>query len=1046
MNVLNATRRAKGLVFACGAAGLGKSFAAKLLAGKDDINWGIVYFRDLTANETAARLSLLIGELASRPAKNLILDDLNEANAPIVRDLLTRVIALARRRDVTIVFTSYVAPPASVLHRLGCDVSAVVEIPYFDETEVAELVELAGGDPKYAGPVFRVASRGHPQLTIAAVMYLSSVGWSRKAISEILTEQVFEEIDAERDAVRSRLLSAMPPEAQHLLFRASVIHGSFDRDLGVALGAILPVVAFPGLVLDRLIGPWIEVIGQDRFRISPLLSGTAEKVFSVPDQKAIHSFIATSLLERDSISVLDSGMLMHHALGSADPSLIFAFATSVITCGVETLDLLAPFIADIAQFSLNFPISPGEPTLSVMMRLAQLLALLPYGSAAEAQACFAVLEQERGEVDENGNFERTMLTKVLLHPRAGELFPNWIDLLVRLDDLTNLAGRLEGMRQIVQSKTGIDPHVCGILLACQMQNIRRVADFHQLMIQLDREPAERRDRFLSSYQPGRGDISILVNYGWMKEGRDPEFDWSAAADLYAAAAKIAFSWENRMLATRCAIAQAICYDENGRDPDLAISCLEDADRRFGFDIAIVRAKAKVLWRRKDHAAALPLLSAAADQGGQDQIERAYIAREAGISAAELGEWANARTWFERARTAAAGIDLPVVKAMAIGLIADSAHAAYQAGEPNIAVSKLKDALQQVQQLDADGSLSEAYCHRIIRHAVLWIYDQLTGGRVSLFQATHYTAGCASNPEPNEAIRTHPLGDIDFAFYLLADVDELLSNPTGFHREFRRYLNRGPILSYEIKRNFSEDCRAIAEHDTSNIVWRIRRHVALNDFMTKHVPGSNDEDLANPTRGSIEPFDLISAPASLLMVAEDYLITFMFAAVIAGNIGAVSHAATAGLQTQEIAGLHPLLERMAGTVTIEARSDREGAASTIHLLGKGAVVAPLEIWWSGAWMLIHLRSSNLRQCLNESVVNWIFESWERIVRDQRFRLKAPSINVPPIESCLAQNDRTLGGATRLIFAAAPGAAAKIAPIREVLVELLNQSDGEKIPCP
>ncbi|QCO03111.1 hypothetical protein [Azospirillum argentinense] len=87
--------------------------------------------------------------------------------------------------------------------------------------------------------------------------------------------------------------------------------------------------------------------------------------------------------------------------------------------------------------------------------------------------------------------------------------------------------------------------------------------------------------------------------------------------------------------------------------------------------------------------------AAAEDGGQDPLERAYIAREAGISAAELGDWAAAQNWFDRAQTAASGLKLPSVQAMAIGLLADTAHAACRAGRADTAILKLREAFVPV---------------------------------------------------------------------------------------------------------------------------------------------------------------------------------------------------------------------------------------------------------------------------------------------------------------------------------------------------------------
>jgi hypothetical protein len=634
VTTLDETRRLAGLVFATGATGLGKSLLARLVAAQTENHWAIVDFRNLSPVDTAARLQVLLGELAASPATSIILDDLNEIDDPAVRDLLLRVMASLRRRDATAIITSYRAPTAAILHQLSM---AAVEIPYLSEEEVADLVALTGGEAKFAGPVYRATSRGHPQLTMAALLHLSAANWSRASLAAVLGGELHTELGAERRAVRQRLVAAMPAEAQLLLFRASMIEGSFDRTLAMALANLSPPVPLAGLVLDRLVGPWIEPIRRERLRVSPLLEGAAQDVFSADECRGIHHCIADTKMRSGDLSVFDAGMVLHHALRSEDGTLVVAFAQSVVTCKVEMLDIIAPFLGELQSFPTDGPIFPPDPAASAMLRLAQLLVLLPYGSAAATQQCWATLERERGNVKGEILFEGLALSKLLLHPRAGELFPDWIELLLRFDQLTASDPHLATAGSNFQSKAGGNPHVSGVLLAGQMRNIRTVAGFRRLIERLDREEPALRDRFLSSFQPGRGDLSILVNHGWLKESKTEGFDWEAAASDYAACADIVIRWPNPGLAARCAIAQAVCLDENGDDVERALACLSDAEARFGFDIALVRARARIHWGRRDHAEALPLLTAAAEQGGQDPIERTYIAREAGISAAELGD-------------------------------------------------------------------------------------------------------------------------------------------------------------------------------------------------------------------------------------------------------------------------------------------------------------------------------------------------------------------------------------------------------------------------
>jgi hypothetical protein len=1027
VTALDTIRRTSGVAIAVGATGLGKSLAARLVAAQAGGSWAIVDFRNLTIADTGTRLSLLLGELAASPATNVILDDLNEIDDPSLRDLLLRLMATLSRRDATAIITTYRAPTATTLHHLTLAAQSVIEVLYLGEEEVTELVALAGGPTKYADSVYRAAAQGHPQLTMAALLHLSAMNWSRASLAAVLGGQLHSELGGERRAVRQRLVEAMPVDAQQLLFRASMIGGGFERTLAIALGGLAPAVPLAGLVLDRLVGPWIEPMRRDRLRVSPLVEGAAHDIFSPAECRAIHHCIADAMMRARALSVLDAELTMRHALGSKDGKLVAGFARSVIASSADMLDMLAPFVGELQAFPSDAPIFPEDLAASAMMRLAQLLALLPYGSATAAQRCWAALDRERKEVKGEVLFEGLALSKLLLHPRTGELFPDWIELLLRFDHLTETNEHIAATSRSIKFRDGGNPHVSGVLLAGQMKNVRTVAGLRRLFERLDHETPSLRDRCFSSFQPGRGDISILVNHGWLNEARTEGFDSEAAGSNYAACAELALRWQNPGLAARCAIAQAICYDEYGGDAERAFACLADAEQRFGFDIALPRARAKIHWRRRDHAAALPLLTAAAEAGGQDPLERAYIAREAGISAAELGDWAAAQDWFDRARIAAATVRTPSVQAMAIGLLADTAHAACRAGRPGIAILSLRDALVALPMIDADGTLAEAHCHRVVRHAVLWVFKELTGRLSDVDQDVSYAPGCASNSEPLEAIRSHPLAALDLAFYLLAEADEALPEPTGFHLEFRNYLRDGPILSSEISWQIAQDNKAIRAHDAKGFATRVRTHAAMAGILASGGGRDLGENLRDPRRGSI-PLAVIdaAAPADVYRAAEDFLLSFTIAAAVAGDFAAVDAATMAGLAAPELAALHPLLVRMAGKAT-GISSDREGAAIAVNCLREDLVARPDGFCWAGIWLLLHVRVSRLRDGVADPLVAWLFDGWSHLVHAARFRLTMPAINAPAVEAVLSRPDRTLAAAARLLLAAAPAVSTVIPTI-------------------
>lgn len=1047
VEAIDAGRRACGIAIVSGATGLGKSLAARLAAARSGLSWSIADFRHLPPAETVARLVHLQGELAASPATHVILDDLNEMDDPAVRDALMRVLASLRRRDRTAIVTTYRAPANTTLHQLAPGATPPVDMPYLDEEEVAGLVTAMGGDAKYAGPVYRAAANGHPQLTMAVLLHLKSSDWSRASLAAMLGGRLQSELGAERRAVRQRLVGALSADAQTLLLRVSLIRGGFKRDLAIRIAKLDPAVSRGGLVLDQLVGAWIEPFQRNRLRVSPLLEDAAADVFSADERRAVHRCVAEAILGAEDLSAADAPAAMHHALSSEEVELVVAFAQSILACHVEMIDMLAPFLTELMLLSTDRPIFPQDRAASAMMRLAQLLLLLPYGTPEQARACWDVLEQERVHMEGVVLFEGFALSKLLLHPRTGELFEDWLEILLRFDRLCQSDPRLTAAGRNFSSTEGSNPHVTGVLFACQLRSIQSVARFRAILERLDWEDSETRERLFSSFRPGRGDISVLVKHGWLKESRTDSFDWEAAQRDYGACTELAMRWGNPILASRCAIAQSMCIDENGGDAERALAVLTDAEARIGFDVAFGRARATIHWRRRDHAAALPLLTAAAKAGGQDAIERAYIAREAGISAANLGDWAAAQGWFERAQAAAATVStIPSVRAMAIGLLADTAQAAYEAGRPDIAILRMRDALLALPTIDEDGTLAEAHCHRVVRHGLLWLYRKITGTESRDEEEVVYQPGAASNSEPMEAIRSHPVIALDISFYLLADADEALAEPTGFYREFRKYLVDGPVLTCEISAAIAEDNKAITTHDPSDFVARVRRHAMMARMVASGEAREAADQLKNPRRGTI-PLAVIDAdaPSDIHRAAEDYMLSFATGAAIARAFDAIASIVEQGLAAPEISALHPLLRRMGGAVST-LTTDREGAANSIWLMREGFSGRPTEFCWAAVWLLLHVASSRLRDGIAQPLIAWVYSGAEHLVRNARFHLSLPAVTAPPVEALLAAPERTMASTARLLLALAPAVATRFIPqIRSTLEEIAGiDPSTEKSP--
>src|SRR5271165_1081225 len=110
-------------------------------------------------------------------------------------------------------------------------------------------------------------------------------GWNQKEILSDLTPLKNRNTDVEeqRKAVRSRLLKELEPNPRELLLRLSFLYGNFDRPMALVAANTQTAVPQAGLEFDFLVGPWIEQVGPERYRLTPLLKDSGSAGFSLAE-------------------------------------------------------------------------------------------------------------------------------------------------------------------------------------------------------------------------------------------------------------------------------------------------------------------------------------------------------------------------------------------------------------------------------------------------------------------------------------------------------------------------------------------------------------------------------------------------------------------------------------------------------------------------------------------------------------------------------------------------------------------------------------------
>jgi tetratricopeptide (TPR) repeat protein len=483
----------------------------------------------------------------------------------------------------------------------------------------------------------------------------------------------------------------------------------------------------------------------------------------------------------------------------------------------------------------------------------------------------------------------------------------------------------------------------------------------------------------------------------LKEAPSDGFDGEAAAADYLAMAKLASGWGQLQLALRFNVAAAIMLDEYCGSPGRAIEALDAADESLGPSPATARARAKVRWRMNDHVGALAEFHSVRQEDMEDSVERTHMAREAGISAAQIGSWAEAAIWFQRGRDHARSVEGDLMLPAAIGLGADEAQARYLAGDRETAIRLYARALRELRKLDPEASLEAAHCHRLVRHAVLWLLLEAGGARNDPDDPIVLPPGACSNPDPKKGIEKVPLADLDMAWYLLADAELSLGLPPTVEGRLRAELRGEPVLAYEVTRPKHRLDRAIAEVDGELAGDQLMPLAGSAQIIAARRDELMASDPRDPMRGELPRVILDgSEDPAIRRKVLDAVIAFGISAALAGRPDEIRRMLNA--MDDDLSGVRGLVRIMAGGESLAPGQD-EMVAEAVGLVGRRRPVEPTEALAATMRFVLFAAHSEYRKLLEAPLATWVREAWDHILEEHRFRLVAPELTASAISARL-----------------------------------------------
>ncbi len=674
---VRAAVNAHGLGILTGSTGLGKTIIARFAAAQEGGDWRLVDLRDLAGISIADRLTAVLASLSDIDAGGLVLDDLDSWAGDAVRRSLPRLVGALRRRNLRCLITSHTEPSPSLMADIGASAAVIVPVPYLSTAEIAELIAASGQDGRVWSPIVQVMSGGgHPQLVQASIAVLEAKGWPKEEFVNLLMGTP--EIEQERVIARQRLIEALPDMVRSLVYRLSIIVGQMDRGLALAIAQIEPVVERPGEALERLVGPWVDRLAGNQLRVSPLVANAGIQILGPAEIMAVRHQIVVFLM-RGEINVGDSDTILLHALAGKVGWALAGIGTAVVTANETVLRNLADYFVALPLLRTDAPIYPENFFISWMLRLAQ-FELLKVMAKPEAFAqCLRALLEETADIgdDLKDRLARVIvLGKVLIERQSASVIPTWIDLLLEYHELVARSQDMyEGAGRRVPDKS-LENLGIGLMFVVQCLGLQEVSALSYVFDRLDSRDQKTRNAIFTAVDEVPGDSSsMMINRAWLSEAERDTLVWNDAASRFYRMAAQAAAWGRRDLALRCHTARAVMADEYGEEPESALAMLDEAASPLGPDPILARARAKVLWRKKDHAGALPLLEQAiAELPTDGVIERVFMLREAAICAGEVGDWARGQAWFWEGHIAADEGPPGLVVAMSIGMAADAAVA------------------------------------------------------------------------------------------------------------------------------------------------------------------------------------------------------------------------------------------------------------------------------------------------------------------------------------------------------------------------------------
>lgn len=681
-----------------GSTGMGKtSLAVAAIGSRSDVGW--INLRDCPGGIGGAKLEAAADFVVNRATPCIVvLDDLDPGDDPrsILSSLGHLVTALETVRGQLLI-TGAQRLSQRIAQVVGLGEDGIFAAPAFTDSDIATYFISAGCDPANAeiwGKLVYGSTSGHPQLVDARLGALQEAGWPQPDITELLATPT-EIVDVRAEA--RRMVATLPESEREMLCRASLLVGRASRQRLIAIARIGPPVVEPGHVIDRLIGPWLELTDTADLRTSPLLRNLADETRGQDWVRQMHGSIAWAWLSERTIDASDVSTLLLHSMIGRTAGPIVRILPSLLSAPDEVWKQIGETAEIYAQIGIGdgqeSPFSKSVETAA--FRILQLRIAERSGEKlvrpVVAQALKEADAREPGDIAAEF-FDFLFLWQLLRDGDASRSISEIVDLGSRF---VSLGDRVRDRFQAIDEQNGepIDwPDFTRLLSLSFIPAVNDADRLEELADLLAGRDLETRSLILQGYGGEFDGATLALDRVWLGEAGRPDPDWQRLTHLLDRIVHMATEGCVSALAIAAATLGIRVTDENLSDPPAALELSNQMLGDLGRAPRILTAKAKVLWRSGQAQDALALYDEAIPSFDLSRPWLTDTLREAGMAAGRAGNWRLAAARFASAVPPKTGEE-PLERR--VGLMFEQGLSLHLAGETRRAVEVFGQAIAEL---------------------------------------------------------------------------------------------------------------------------------------------------------------------------------------------------------------------------------------------------------------------------------------------------------------------------------------------------------------